>query len=370
MMSEKNKLYQEQLNKCLKDALEKETSIMDESLKYWLDTTLKNSERKKGVLTVVVTSLVKKIVNPKQDIRLHQANMTNGYSGRTLDTNIITPFFKKNKFPAMSESGWLTRSLEQNQSYDLKYRGAIKPSELKKSFLQILDSVEKGTSPRPLLIYILRGLIANRDMNVNLKLAKPINLSISDIVFYLNKHFTKKYTKSGASRLPVLAIYAAYQQMCNEVGRYKKCKLKELESHTSPDKNSGAVGDIEILDENSKLFEAIEIKHQKVVDVTMISDAYKKFQTETIKRYYLLTTSEKNNNDIENTKEILRISRSHGCQVIVNGVLDTLKYYLRLLNNPSDFIGNYVCLLEKETAITFEHKEEWNNIIAEGVSTK
>lgn len=47
--------------------------------------------------------------------------MDKGYSGRSFDTKYITPFMKF-KFPkiAMRESGWLTRSLEQLEPYDLK----------------------------------------------------------------------------------------------------------------------------------------------------------------------------------------------------------------------------------------------------------
>ena len=42
-------------------------------------------------------------------------NMEGGYSGRSFDTKYITPFLKQKRFlGAMKESGWLTRSLEQN----------------------------------------------------------------------------------------------------------------------------------------------------------------------------------------------------------------------------------------------------------------
>jgi len=69
----------------------------------------------KAVLAVIVTLLLKKMLSSEQDIRLHQKNMDNGFSGRGLDQRIVTPFLRDNKFPYMqSGSGWLTRSLEQN----------------------------------------------------------------------------------------------------------------------------------------------------------------------------------------------------------------------------------------------------------------
>src|SRR3989344_3274955 len=81
-----------------------------------LDTVIEYSEQRKAVLTVLVTSLCNKIIDPRQDIRLHQSNLKKGYSGRTLDTKYITPFMKQKGFPAMVESGWLTRRSEEHTS--------------------------------------------------------------------------------------------------------------------------------------------------------------------------------------------------------------------------------------------------------------
>ena len=63
--------------------------------------------------------------------------------------------------------------------------------------------------------------------------------------------------------------------------------------------------------------------------------------------------------------EIQRIKNIHGCQLIVNGIMDSLKYYLRLLENPYEFIENYVKLVETDNALKFEHKEKWNKLISE-----
>lgn len=52
--------------------------------------------------------------------------------------------------------------------------------------------------------------IKQRD-ELKIDLAKPHILSIANIINLLRKHFTEKYSVSGAARLPTLAIYAAYQ---------------------------------------------------------------------------------------------------------------------------------------------------------------
>ena len=89
-------------------------SDLSESQERWVNAIIEKAESFRGVLTVLITSLVEKIQTPAQDVRYHQDNLPNGYSGRGLDTDHITPFMKE-KFRrfAMAESGWLTRSLEQ-----------------------------------------------------------------------------------------------------------------------------------------------------------------------------------------------------------------------------------------------------------------
>lgn len=51
---------------------------LDNSGKSIIQVIIDNFERAKGVLTVLITSLVHKLHDPKQDIRFHQENMKGG----------------------------------------------------------------------------------------------------------------------------------------------------------------------------------------------------------------------------------------------------------------------------------------------------
>ena len=62
--------------------------------------------------------------------------------------------------------------------------------------------------------------------------------------------------------------------------------------------------------------------------------------------------------------EISRISQIHGCQVIVNGVYSTLKYYLRLLSDTAEFIDCYVECMKTDETIKFQHKTMWNDVVS------
>ena len=330
-----------------------------------LNVVLQNSEQAKAVLTVLITSLVYKALHPKQDIRNHQASISGGYSGRTFDSKNITPFMKAHKFPSMAESGWLTRALEQKVPYDKNYSGAITPKELKPVFLSILDNIEKGADCNKYLSFLVQGLIIKRNKQT-IDLAKPTTLPINTILDLLDKHFNGSYKAEGASRLPVIAIYAAYQCLINETKRFENKKLLPIESHTSSDKSSGRIGDIDIIDEKKRAFEAVEVKHGIQINLGLVKDAYAKFQITPVDRYYILSTAYPDKDELKKIDaEIQRIKNVHGCQLIVNGIMPTLKYYLRLLDNTFEFIDNYVNLLEVDNALKFEHKERWNKLISE-----
>lgn len=329
-----------------------------------IHTLVEKDEANKAPLTVAITLFTHKIYDPQQDIRRHQASMKGGFAGRGRDTQYVTPFMKKKGFPAMAETGWLTRSLEQPAPYDLEYPGKITPRAVKTAFLQLIDAVQtKGVSANQVLLYTLKLLIKQRD-GKKITLAKPHNLSITSIIRILQQHFDYKYSCHGASRLPTLAVYAAYLCMMDEVARYHDKILSPLEPHTSADSRSGQIGDIQINNANGTAFEGVEIKHGIAITPALVKHAYTKFMMHRTSRYYLLTTANMDaaNWDGINT-EIDIIRKNHGCQVIVNGVYSSLKYYLRLLNDPADFIDHYVELLKTDEAVKYPHQTVWNEII-------
>jgi len=273
---------------------------------------------------------------------------------------------KAKRFSAMVESGWLTRSFEQNSPYDLKYRGKITPQALKTAFLALLDNIEnKKASPKDYLIYLFQGMILMREHN-HVKITKITGqkiFSIDKIVGMLEEHFDKS-SVVGTARLPVLAIYSVYECMIAELKRFEDKKLLPLGSHTSADYRSGDIGDVEVVDKDEIPYEGVEVKYGKPITGQMVLDAYDKFKQYPTNRYYLLSTR---NSDSDELKKILKytnlIEKKHGCQVIVNGIIHSLKYYLRLLNNTNVFLEKYANNLNKDIVIKAEQKRLWNQII-------
>lgn len=356
-------------------------SGLTEEQNQWINTIIEKAESQKAVLTVLITSCVKKIETPTQDVRYHKIELPDGYSGRGLDTSFVTPFMKERflRF-SMYESGWTTRSLEQPHAFTLDFPGKIRNVSVKIAFLNILNDLEEKQADPKRYLYaifiglielmnrpkITRGLFESENSEIG-HTQQSDTVTIENIVNLLKRHFSIGYGVAGASRLPVLAVYSAYELLI-EIDRYKGKTLSQLKSHTSSDIRSGGIGDIEVLNEDGEFFEAVEIKHNIPISSGIVESSFQKFLHTHVSRYYLLTTAEPNVEGVEKVEELVSdIHKQHGCEVIINGILPSIKYYLRMLSNPKLFIDAYTKNLEfdydQNTDIKEIHLRYWNDLL-------
>lgn len=362
--------YDNQLREIYKEAVHTKdyTKKLNHGVLRNIQILSEKSFNQKGVFTVFVTLSIYKIIHPKQDIRIHQSQLENGFSGRSIDTKYITPTLKQVGLPSMAESGWLTRSLEQPYPYSLRYEGKISNLEVKKSFLELVNEIEVNkVNPKYILVELFKKIIQLQEANqVDIQpLENPEKLTILKIIDMLDKQFMFNYKTFGGSKLPVLAFYSIYQIIIDEISRYNDCTLKELGSHTASDRTSKSSGDIEIF-KGDELFEAIEIKLDKPIDANILRIAKEKIIKYNPKRYYILSYYDINENDKEAIKEIIdEIKIKHGCQIIVNGVMHTLKYYLRLIDDLESFYSIYSKLINIDTELKSIHKQKWNELTKE-----
>ena len=328
-------------------------------------------ESNKGVYTALVSSLTYKCLNPGQDVRYHKIELENGYSGRSFDTNYTTPFMKEKRFlGAMKESGWLTRSIEQAHPFTKDFPGKINKKDLKEIFLEILNDIEEEeTNPEEYLKGIFYQSIQEKKrktVTIINPVDKESNIPIRDIINLLGSHFYYKYTTRGASILPVIAFYSIYECMIEHFDRFKGKSLDELGSHNSCDSSSGETGDIVVRNEDGSIYEVLEIKFDIKPTKLMVQDAYDKFKEQnSVQRYYILSTKHVTDTEEQNKIDeyIDMVYKEHGCQIIINGVFDSLKYYLRLLTDSDEFLAKYTKNLQDNTELDFEHKIAWNRII-------
>lgn len=357
-------------------SLNLEEIIISQKLNNYLKIIADNCLKNKGVYTVLITLLIYKVLHPNQDIRYHQANMKDkenltiiGFSGRSIDTNYITPTLKELSLPSMSESGWLTRSLEQPFPDNLEYEGKITPKLVKEAFLNTIDYVQNFPDKTESILLVLLNLVIKQVDSEKIKIIKKIDgdkININSLIILLNDHFSFNYKTVGGSKLPVLAFYAIYQILIKEIARYNNCYLEILSSHTASDLTSKSAGDIVIFNkDSSSILEAIEIKYGREINAHLIRIAKDKIIKYNPVRYYIFSSIYTDTeNDSEVKIEISKINNEHGCQIIVNGILPTLKYYFRLITNLEDFIEKYGILIEQDQELKLIHKTKWNELLS------
>jgi DNA (cytosine-5)-methyltransferase 1 len=292
--------------------------------------------------------------------------MDGGFSGRSVDTKYITPTLKELKLPSMSESGWLTRSLEQPYPYNNNYNGKIGSVEVKKSFLDIVNYIETQPNSSLTVVQFLlfHGIKIREENRIEITpIENPEKITIDSIIESLKTLFDKDYKISGGSKFPVISFHCIYTILVNELKRFEGCSLGELGSHTSSDRTSKSSGDIEIFDKNRILIESLEIKLNIEIDEHIVNRVLEKIIKYNPKRYYVLTSFGIKEEDYYPVMaKVNFIKNKHGCQLILNGLLPTLKYYLRLINDLQMFVDLFTEKINEDTELKIIHKLMWKEI--------
>ena len=367
------KYYQQAIKLIENQAL----SEIQEEIKASLDIFIQKIETDKSLIQVIITTLLKKIIKPEQDIRLHMAKFPNGYSARVIDTKVTTPFFKRT-FPkyANKETAFLTKATRAEiiWNFDEGVKLPLRSKSLVEPFLKLIDKIEnQAIDLENCLVYVfaqLHLLCQSHEVvfSETLEVANSINIiNINTVIKMVKRHFEEALS----SRLPVIVIFAIYKQLFKTIRRFENKILLPLNVHTSADKHG--YGDIEIRDNHNNPFEILEIKHNVPIDRNMILDIVKKSANTTIERYYILTTYNNcfiNQDEEEYINElILGIKRERGLKIIANGIVNTLKYYLRFIEDYHEFISTYteelVIDARNSTEVKDSHIQAWRIILQE-----
>jgi DNA (cytosine-5)-methyltransferase 1 len=346
----------------------KESDLLSRHQQEHIQTIVEYAETHKAILATLTTLLTKKIDDPTQDIRQHKVELVGGFSARVYDTSYVTPYIRE-KFPRLamkSGSGWLTRSIEQLHPFTLDFPGRIRNQKVKTAFLEIIHDVQvNGANPEIYLIGLFFELIRlNEKSKIVIKRQINQNVTVQQIIQLLVEHFSVEYGVSGASRLPVIAIYSIYELLVKTSRRYKRKVLLPLKSHTTSDMKSGSIGDIEIANSNGDFFEGVEVKFGIPISLALLEDSFEKIKNHSVSRYYFLTTHDPNTlNPNEIADFIQHVYETHGCEMIVNGIIPSLKYYLRLIEKPELFLqvydNNLIMDYEFNTDVKEIHLRMW-----------
>jgi DNA (cytosine-5)-methyltransferase 1 len=333
-----------------------------------LDGLHARAQAASAAFTNIVTCLAIKAARPDVDVRYHQTQIQKdtprpaGVNFRGISEDVVYPWLDRNRFEG-AKSGWQTRTLERPKPYKMNYHENI--AHVKQEFLTVFDELEEQGQPAPeALSYLIYKQVIRRE-EVRITLSSPKTQDIATIVELMRRHFFKSYKGSkGASRLPVLALHAIYGVMIKELKRYEGKSLCQLNEHSAADSQTGSCGDIEVRnDATGEIFEAVEIKHDLMITEAIAADVQQKVMDKSISRYYILTTHSNCDPDDGAKKIIQNIKSVYDCQVIANGVMPSIRYYLRLMADPSAIFPAYVALLQCDKAIAHEHRTGWNEVV-------
>lgn len=343
---------------------------LGKSISEGVETIIGNLNQNKYLFSILATCLVEKLVNPEQDIRLHQTSMLGGYSNRSKDQVHVTPFLKQHGLTHCAASGMESgRNFERPFPLTLDFGGKPKGKGNREAFLGILHAVEEeGVDPSPCLELLLALDIKSLE-TPDYDYPEPEGLTVQEITTAIVRHHDLARGQ-GKSRLPVLAIQAVYQCLVAELARYTTvaAELRDPPNrHTANDKK-GFIGDVQVDLPNGAPFEGVEVESGKKTDIAMVGDLPGKFKGIPVNRYYVLSTAteyiaEDEREDIEMTVDQVR--RKTGCQIIVNGLYPSLQYYLRLVSDIGQFLTNYTKQVETDEDVKAPHKTIWLDILTE-----
>jgi len=244
------------------------TSVVSRTTKNYIEAICRCNSNK-APIRFLMSCLLAKICTPDVDIRKPYTEIPGNdtYSGRYFDEKYIEVLVHQYKLPCNPTTAYLTpafRNLDRILDKNLVLVG--RPRDIYKSVLIILDIVHTNLeNPRNVLQEIIRFLLIIKSED-ELRMQQLISdlhttdihpLSSDDIVVLLSQHLDCKHS----SRLPVLIVAAAYQSVRDRIGEVNK----PLYAHNAADKQTGSIGDIEIiLESDENVVTCYEMKDKRV----------------------------------------------------------------------------------------------------------
>jgi DNA adenine methylase len=319
----------------------------------------------RAVVRLVLACLLAKVHRPEVDVRKPYTKIktADSFSGRTYDEAYITEFVIKHNLPCNLTTAFLTpalRNIDHMLTPDIDLVG--RPREVYKAALQLLDDVHKGrVTAHILLSEIIRLLVVVRDEKAA-RMASLISalhnspddvpLSAETILNLIHQHLSLK----GASRLPVMVVAAAYQSASHLLQE----EPRPLEAHNAADKQTQAIGDLQIAWINGGATVTVYEMKMKAVTINDLDHAVIKIRqsVQPISAYVFITT-ETTSEEVDSYAASL-YDQLGGVEVAILDCLGFLRHFLYLFHRlRMQFLDAYQALLlaEPNSAVSQPLKE-------------
>jgi DNA (cytosine-5)-methyltransferase 1 len=322
-----------------------------------------------AVRGAALTIAAYKAAVPSQNVCLAKAEIARGFNARSADSEVTVPFLSIKGLQYSVESHWLTQTISFLGEFTQEALKGLKAKTRPANAGQLLVSVAEALQSQPddkavrfaaaTVSQLLCGLITQRNSS-KVVCTRPKGLTVAQAMWLVESHIATRF-KKNAPRLPQLALYSVYECLVASVSRYAGTSLDPLNRMKSADRKKGTVGDV-VVSRNAMPFEGVEIKH-RAVTYNDIAECTEKLKAEGVLRYYVLATDDVVPEDADRITQLQSsFKASNGCEIIVNGVFDSLRYYLRLIPDVNDFIFKYVAHIETDSDTDYEHRVAWNDL--------
>ncbi|HEV2706772.1 MAG TPA: hypothetical protein VGV59_12665 [Pyrinomonadaceae bacterium] len=282
----------------------------------------------------LMACLVAKLSNPTFDIRKPYTEIGGEgiYSGRHYDENYVAPFAFKHGLPVNPTTSFLTPAFRTNKTIiEPGVQLVGRPKKLYDKVVDLITAVHTGrVAAEDLLAEIVRWLLIVRDerkqrletLFASLKTSEgDTALPAESIVTLIQQHMALPKT----ARLPVLVVAAAYQAAQEYLGE----RHLPLQGHTSADKQTGALGDVQIaLKDDSNVVTVYEMKAKRVTRED-IEIALQKLATaaHNIDNYIFITTDRI---DVEVKEYAATMHARIGTEFVILDCIGFLRHFLHL----------------------------------------
>lgn len=316
-----------------------------------------------------MSCLLAKAYNPSVDIRkpYTEIGTPDAFSGRGYDEQYITAFIIEHGLPCNTTTAFLTPALRnRNITLTPELNLVGRPPQVYQDTLQLLTDVYEGrVTAEDLLAETVRYLLILRDeqrLRMDTLLSQlqggagAVPLSADRIVILVEQHLANP----KSSRLLVLVVSAAYAAAAANLGE----RALPLHGHNAADKQTGALGDVEIvLITDNSLVAAYEMKDKRVTrnDVDTALAKVTGFYRETGKRidqYVFITTDIVDRDVVEHAASLYE--RTGGIEFAILDCIGFLRHFLSLFHRlRMEWLETYqqLVLAEPESAVSQPLKE-------------
>ena len=338
--------------------------VQDEGIRKRIELVGLN-QRNGAVVRLVLACTLAKAHQPAIDIRKPYTEIgeSDVYSGRSYDENYVTAFIQMHGLPCNPTTAFLTPALRNRNTILLPSTNLVgRTPELYQAALQILTDVQEGTETAAnVLAEIIRVLLIKKhryeeQMSVLMAGLKTVGegipLSSEGIVTLLEQHLKSP----GSSRLPVLAVAAAYEAAGAKLGE----RIKPPGSPNAADLQTGAIGDVEVLlTDGDHVVTGYEMKTRRVTRED-INSALRKIADLRVQNYVFITTDVIDREVKEYAASLYE--STGGIEVVVLDCLSFLRHFLHLFHRSRlQFLEAYqrLVLAEPESAVGQPLKVAW-----------